>query len=81
MIDTKTSCRAIGFLVWFRQFYKDATTDTYSQIAANYGQCNYGTARIYLLELAKNGYVTIENQAKRTQRFVINEDKYQEAVQ
>ena len=71
----------MGFLIWFRKFYKGATTDTYLQIATNYGQFNYGTARIYILELAENGYITIENRAKRSQRFIINESKYQEAVQ
>ena len=45
MIDAKTSCRALGFLIWFRKFYKESTGDTYMQIAKNYGQCNYGTVR------------------------------------
>lgn len=71
----------MGFLVWFHRFYRNATGDTYAQIANNYGQCNYGTARMYLLELEENGYITIENRAKRSQRFIINESKYQEAVQ
>lgn len=80
MIDAKTSCRALGFLIWFRQFYKDSTHDTYMQIANNYGQCNYGTVRMYLLELEENGYIQIENRAKRTQRFIINENKYKDTV-
>lgn len=80
MIDAKTSCRALGFLVWFRQFYKDSTNDTYLQIADNYGQCNYGTVRAYLLELEENGYIQIENRAKRTQKFIVNEELYQKAV-
>ena len=81
MIDTKTTCRALGFLVWFHQFYKDSTSDTYMQIAKNFGQCNYGTARTYILELETNGYIQIENRGKRNQRFIINENKYQQAVQ
>lgn len=81
MIDTKTTCRALGFLVWFRKFYKDSTSDTYVQIADNFKQCNYGTVRAYLLELEENGYIQIENRGKRTQRFIINENKYQDAVQ
>lgn len=81
MIDTKTTCRALGFLIWFHQFYREGVTcDTYEQIASNYGQCNYGTVRAYLLELEVNGYVQIENRAKRTQRFIINEEKYKNAV-
>lgn len=80
MIDTKTTCRALGFMVWFRKFYKDSTCDTYMQIANNYGQCNYGTVRSYLLELEENGYIQIENRAKRTQRFIINEEQYRNAV-
>lgn len=80
MIDIKTSCRALGFLIWFRKFYKDSTFDTYIQIANNYGQCNYGTVRAYLLELKENGYIQIENRGKRTQQFIINEQKYLEAV-
>ncbi len=80
MIDVKTSCRALGFLIWFRKFYKDSTLDTYMQIAQNYSQCNYGTVRAYLLELEENGYIQIENRGKRTQRFIINEEKYLEAV-
>lgn len=81
MIDVKTSCRALGFLIWFRKFYKESTGDTYMQIAKNYGQCNYGTVRTYLMELEENGYVKIENRGKRTQRFMIIESKYLEAVQ
>lgn len=80
MIDVKTSCRALGFLIWFRKFYKDSTLDTYMQIAQNYSQCNYGTVRAYLLELEENGYIQIENRGKRTQRFIINEEKYLETV-
>ena len=70
----------MGFLVWFRQFYQGQTNDTYAQIAENYGQCNYGTARTYILELEKNGYIQIENRAKRTQKFIVNENLYKEAV-
>ena len=35
----------------------------------------------YLMELEENGYVKIENRGKRTQRFIIIESKYLEAVQ
>ena len=71
----------MGFLVWFRKFYKDTTCDTYVQIANNYKQCNYGTARAYLLELEKAGYVKIKDKGKRAQRFIVDEEKYQQAVQ
>ena len=81
MIDAKTSCRALGFLIWFRKFYKESSVYSYMQIAKNYGQCNYGTVRTYLMELEENGYVKIENRGKRTQRFIIIESKYLEAVQ
>jgi hypothetical protein len=50
------------------------------QMAQKYGQCNYGTVRTYLIELEKNGYVQVENRGKRTQRFIVNEDKYKEYV-
>jgi len=80
MIDNTTSGRALGFLVWFRRFYGGSSTDAYVLIAKNYGQCSYGTARIYILELEKQGYVTVENRAKRSQRFTVNESKYQELV-
>lgn len=81
MIDNTTTGRALGFLVWFRGFYKGNCTDTYIQIAKNYGQCNYGTARIYILELEAQGYITVENRAKRSQRFIVNENKFQELIQ
>lgn len=80
MIDNSTSCRALGFLVWFRKFYNGTCSDTFMQIAQKYGQCNYGTVRTYLIELEKNGYVQVENRGKRTQRFIVNEDKYKEYV-
>lgn len=80
MIDNTTSGRALGFLVWFRGFYGGSSKDTYAQIANNYGQCNYGTVRVYILELEQQGYVIVENRAKRTQRFIVNESKYQELV-
>lgn len=77
MIDTITSNRALGFLVWFRKFYKGETSETYQRIAEQYPQANYSTIRVYLLELAENGYVTIENKGKYSQKFIVNEEKYQ----
>lgn len=80
MIDTKTSCRALGFLIWFRKHYGESTSDTYKQIAENYGQCNYGTVRKYLFELEESNYVKIENRGKRTRRYIINESEYLKTV-
>lgn len=77
MIDITTSNRALGFLVWFRKFYNGETSETYQRIAANYPQANYSTIRVYLLELADNGYVKIENKGKYSQKFIVNEEKYQ----
>lgn len=80
MIDNTTSCRALGFLIWFRRYYNGICNDTYMQISHNYGQCNYGTVRVYLIELETNGYIQIENRGKRSQRFIVNENKYKENV-
>jgi hypothetical protein len=80
MIDNETSGKALGFLVWFRKFYSGTTGDTYMKIANNYKQCNYGTVRNYILELSERGYVTIKNRAKRSQRFIVNEEKFIKTV-
>lgn len=77
MLDTITSNRALGFLIWFRKFYKGETTKTYQQMGEDYPLANYGAIRVYLLELEERGYVTIENKGKHSQRFVVNEDKFQ----
>lgn len=79
MIDSTTSNRALGFLVWFRKFYKGQTDETYKKMAENYPHANYSTIRVYLLELERNGYVTIENKGKYSQKFIVNEEKYMEA--
>lgn len=80
MIDNKTSCRALGFLVWLRKFYNGAAEDTYKEMAKKYGQCRYSAIRLYLIELEKAGYIQIENRSKHTQRYVINEDKFQSLI-
>ena len=80
MIDSTTSARAIGFLIWFRKFYNGETRNTLNQIAEDYGHCNYGTVRHYLLELEENGYIQVSNRAKRAQIINVNEEQYQELV-
>lgn len=77
MIDNITSSRSLGFLLWFRKFYGQECSDTFAKIADNYKQCNYGTVRVYLIELERQGYIKVENRAKRTQRFILIEDKFQ----
>lgn len=77
MIDTTTSNRALGFLVWFRKFYQGETSKTYQQMADDYPQANYGAIRVYLLELAERGYIEIENKGKHSQKFRVNEAQFQ----
>lgn len=79
-MDNNTSNRALGFLIWFRKYYNGESDKTYQQIANDYGQANYGALRMYLLELAENGYVEIINKSKRTQRFVVVESKFMELI-
>lgn len=76
----KTSSRALGFLVWFRKFYNGTTDKTYVNIANDYKQGNYGTVRSYLLELSKNGFVSIENKGKHSQKFTVIEDRFMELI-
>ena len=77
MVDSITTNRALGFLVWFRKFYNGETSKTYQQMAEDYPFANYGAIRMYLLELSENGYVTIENKGKHSQKFIVNEEKFQ----
>lgn len=77
MIDITTSNRALGFLIWFRKFYQGETSKTYQQMAVDYPLANYGAIRVYLLELAENGYVKIENKGKHSQKFIVNEERFQ----
>lgn len=80
MIDNTTRSAALGFLIWFHQFYGMSTDFTYMHIASHYKQCNYSTIRNYMLELKAAGYISIENQGKRSQRFIINGDKFDELI-
>ena len=79
-MDNTTSRRALGFLLWFRKFYSGETNKTYHQIADDHKLGNYGTVRIYLLELEQAGYVKIENKGKRAQKFVVNEKLFQTLI-
>ena len=79
-MDNSISSRALGFLVWFRKFYQGDTDKTYHEIASDYKLGNYGTVRVYLIELADTGYVTIENKGKRAQRFIVNEKKFMKLI-
>ena len=80
MVDNTTRSAAIGFLIWLHQFYGMSTDHTYMLIAEHYKQCNYNTIRNYMLELRDAGYISIENQGKRSQRFIINGDKFDEMI-
>ncbi len=79
-MNDRISNRSLGFLVWFRKYYQGTTNKTYQQMAKDYQQANYGAIRMYLLELAKYGYVEIYDRAKRSQRFVVVEPKFQELL-
>ena len=79
-MDNKTSNRALGFLIWFRKYYNGQCAKTYQQTAQDYGQANYGALRMYMLELAENGYIQIVDRAKRTQHFVVIESKFRKLL-
>ena len=79
-MDNTTSRRALGFLLWFRKFYNGTTDKTYHQIASDHQLGNYGTVRVYLLELESAGYVKIENKGKHSQKFTVNEQKFQTLI-
>lgn len=74
-VDLGIRGKAIGFLVWFRNQYKNGTEDTFYKMAEKYGQCNYGTCRNLIIELGEAGYIK-RSDGMRKRKFYIDKLKY-----
>lgn len=72
--------QTFGFLVWLYNTYGTTVQATYKEIAKVNGKLCYGTIRLRLLELEKNGYLTIENQGKWHQVYKLDEGKVKAAI-